>query len=99
MKAAVLGVAQTQVNPAAGFTLETGLRSLLRQDPEVIVVGEVRDRPTAETVFQASLTGHLVRPTFHAGSAAGVLGRLADMNIEPYLLRSGLLAIVSQRLA
>lgn len=94
----VPGVAQSQVAPASGFTLETGLRSLLRQDPEVIVVGEIRDPSTAEVAFQASLTGHLVLTTFHAGSAAGVLGRLADMGIEPYLLRSGLLAVVCQRL-
>jgi type II secretory ATPase GspE/PulE/Tfp pilus assembly ATPase PilB-like protein len=94
----VAGVAQTQAKPAAGFTLEVGLRSLLRQDPEVIALGEIRDRPTAELAFQASLTGHLVLTTFHAGSAAGVIGRLADMGIEPYLLRSGLLAIVAQRL-
>jgi type II secretory ATPase GspE/PulE/Tfp pilus assembly ATPase PilB-like protein len=98
IEVAVPGVTQSQVNPSAGFTLETGLRSLLRQDPEVIVVGEIRDRPTAETAFQASLTGHLVLTTFHAGSASGVLGRLADMGIEPYLLRSGVLAVVSQRL-
>ncbi|MDR3637049.1 MAG: GspE/PulE family protein [Isosphaeraceae bacterium] len=98
IEAAVPGVSQSQVNPTAGFTLEAGLRSLLRQDPEVIVVGEIRDRHTAETAFQASLTGHLVLTTFHAGSAAGVLGRLADMGIEPYLLRSGLLAVISQRL-
>ncbi len=98
IEVAVPGVTQSQVNPAAGFDLETGLRSLLRQDPEVIVVGEVRDRPTAEVAFQASLTGHLVLSTFHAGSASGAIGRLADMGIEPYLLRSGLLAVVSQRL-
>lgn len=98
IESAVPGVSQSQVNPTAGFTLETGLRSLLRQDPEVIAVGEIRDRATAETAFQASLTGHLVLTTFHAGSASGVLGRLADMEIEPYLLRSGLLAVISQRL-
>ena len=98
IEGAVAGVSQSQVNLAAGFDLATGLRSLLRQDPEVIVVGEVRDRTTAEIAFQASLTGHLVLTTFHAGSAAGALGRLADMGIEPYLLRSGILAVVSQRL-
>ena len=76
IEVAVPGVAQSQVNPGAGFTLEVGLRSLLRQDPEVIAVGEIRDRPTAEVAFQASLTGHLVLSTFHAGSAAGVVGRL-----------------------
>jgi general secretion pathway protein E len=98
IEVAVEGVTQSQVNPSAGFDLSTGLRSLLRQDPEVIVVGEVRDRSTAEVAFQASLTGHLVLTTFHAGSAAGAIGRLSDMGIEPYLLRSGLLAVVSQRL-
>ena len=95
----VPGVAQSQVNPAAGFDLATGLRFLLRQDPEVIMVGEIRDRETAEVAFQAALTGHLVLSSFHAGSAAGAISRLADMGIEPYLLRSGVLAIVSQRLA
>jgi len=95
----VPGVAQSQVNPQAGFTMETGLRSLLRQDPEVIMVGEIRDRPTAETVFQASLTGHLVLSTFHAGNSAQAVSRLGDMGIEPYQLRSGILGIVSQRLA
>lgn len=94
----VPGVAQSQVNPAAGFDMPTGLRSLLRQDPEVMMVGEIRDRETAETVFQASLTGHLVLTTFHAGSAAQAVNRLSDMGIEPYLLRSGVQAILCQRL-
>ncbi len=98
IEVAVPGVAQSQVNPGAGFTLELGLRSLLRQDPEVIAVGEIRDRSTAEVVFQASLTGHLILSTFHAGSASGVISRLSDMGIEPYLLRSGILAVVAQRL-
>ena len=98
IEVAVPGVAQSQVNPAAGFTLEVGLRSILRQDPEVIAVGEIRDRATAEVAFQASLTGHLVLSTFHAGSAAAVVGRLSDMGIEPYLLRSGILAVIAQRL-
>ncbi len=92
------GVAQSQIAEAAGFDFATGLRSLMRQDPEVIMVGEVRDRTTAETAFQAALTGHLVITTFHAGSAAGAISRLSDMGIEPYLLRSGILAILSQRL-
>lgn len=95
---AVPGVAQTQVNAAADFDLAAGLRFLLRQDPEVILLGEIRDQPTAETVFQASLTGHLVLTSFHAPSAAGAISRLCDMEIAPYLLRSGILAIVSQRL-
>jgi type II secretory ATPase GspE/PulE/Tfp pilus assembly ATPase PilB-like protein len=92
------GVAQTQVNPAAGLTLETGLRSMLRQDPEVIAIGEIRDRATAEVAIQASLTGHLILTTFHAGSACEVIGRLVDMEIEPYMIRSGLIAIIAQRL-
>jgi len=98
IEVAVEGVTQSQVNAPAGFGLEVGLRSLMRQDPEVIAVGEIRDRSTAEVAFQASLTGHLVLTTFHAGSASGAIGRLADMGIEPYLIRSGLLAVVSQRL-
>jgi type II secretory ATPase GspE/PulE/Tfp pilus assembly ATPase PilB-like protein len=98
IEVAVSGVSQSQVNPASGFTLESGLRSMMRQDPEVIAVGEIRDRPTAEVAFQAALTGHLVMTTFHAGSASGALGRLCDMGIEPYLLRSGILLVVFQRL-
>ena len=92
------GVAQSQLNPGAGFDYATGLRSLMRQDPEAIMVGEIRDHETAETVLQASLTGHLVLTTFHAGSGTEAIGRLADMGIEPHLLRSGLVAILSQRL-
>ncbi len=98
IEAVIPGVSQSQVNTAAGFDLPTGLRSLMRQDPEVIMVGEIRDQVTAEIVFQAALTGHLVLTTFHAGSAAGVISRLSEMGIEPYLLRSGLLAVVCQRL-
>lgn len=98
IEAVVPGVAQSQVKPVAGFDYETGLKSLLRQDPEVILVGEIRDPGTAEIVFQASLTGHLVLSTFHAGSAAEAVGRLLDMGVEPYQLRSGLLAVLNQRL-
>ena len=98
IEVAVPGVAQSQVNAAAGLDLATGLRFLMRQDPEVIMVGEIRDRATAEAAMQASLTGHLLLSTFHAGSAVETLGRLLDMGIEPYVLRSGLLAIVCQRL-
>jgi type II secretory ATPase GspE/PulE/Tfp pilus assembly ATPase PilB-like protein len=94
----VPGVAQSQINPAVGFDLAAGLRSMLRQDPEVIAVGEIRDLATAEVAFQASLTGHLVLCTFHAGSAAAVIGRLAEMGIEPYVMSSGIRAIVCQRL-
>lgn len=91
-------VAQSQIKPAAGFTFATGLRSLMRQDPEVILVGEIRDRETAEVAFQAALTGQLLLSSFHSGSAAGAITRLSDMGIESYLLRSGLRAIICQRL-
>lgn len=98
IEVAVPGVAQSQVNPVVQLDLATGLRFLMRQDPEVIMVGEIRDRATAEAAFQASLTGHLLLSTFHAGSAAEAISRLSDMGIEPYLLRSGVLAILTQRL-
>jgi general secretion pathway protein E len=98
IEAVVPGVAQAQVNPAAGLTLESGLKSLLRQDPEVIAIGEIRDKATAEIALQAALTGHLILTTFHAGSACEVIGRLLDMGIEPYVVRSGLRAVVAQRL-
>ena len=95
---AVEGVAQTQVNPAAGLDLAAGVRALMRHDPEVILIGEIRDPPTAEAAMQAGLTGQLVLSAFHAGSAAETIGRLLDMGIEPYILRSGLLGVLSQRL-
>jgi type II secretory ATPase GspE/PulE/Tfp pilus assembly ATPase PilB-like protein len=95
---AIPAVSQSQINEQAGFSLATALRSVLRQDPEVIMVGEIRDRATAEAALQASLTGQLVLSSFHAGSAAAAVRRLLDMGIEPYALRSGLLAIVFQRL-
>lgn len=91
-------VAQSQVNLQAGFDYASGLKAILRQDPEVILVGEIRDAETADVVFQASLTGHLVITTFHAGSAAEAISRLLDMSLEPYQLRSGLLAVLNQRL-
>ena len=94
----VEGVAQSQVNVAAGFDLKTGLRSLMRQDPEVIIVGEIRDRDTAEFAIQASLTGQLLLATFHADTAATAVTRLIEMQIEPFLVRSGLIAVVNQRL-
>ncbi len=98
IEVAVEGVAQSQVDSRAGLDLAGGLRFLMRQDPEVIMVGEIRDFATADTALQASLTGHLMLSTFHAGSAAETVGRLLDMGIEPYVLRSGLLAILNQRL-
>lgn len=92
------GVSQSQVNTAAGFDLPTGLRSLLRQDPEVIMVGEIRDPLSAEIAIQASLTGQLMLTSFHADSAVVAVSRLLDMGIEPYLLRSGVIGICCQRL-
>ena len=98
VEVAIAGAAQTQVNARAGFDLAAGLRSLLRQDPEVILVGEMRDPATAGIALQASLTGQLVLTTFHAGSACAAISRLLDMGLEPYILRSGILAVISQRL-
>jgi len=92
------GAAQSAMQPHLGFDYATALKSLMRQDPEVIMVGEIRDRETATTVFQASLTGHLVLSTFHAGRSVEAIGRLLDMGIEPYVVRSGLLGILTQRL-
>jgi type II secretory ATPase GspE/PulE/Tfp pilus assembly ATPase PilB-like protein len=92
------GVSQSQAKPGGVFDFARGLRSLLRQDPEVIVIGEVRDRETAEIALQAALTGHLVISTLHAGSACGVIGRLLDMGLEPYLLTSTLKGVLNQRL-
>ena len=98
IESAVAGVAQSQVNAAAGLTLESGLRALLRQDPEVIAIGEIRDRGTAEIALQGALTGHLIVTTFHAGTACEVIGRLLDLGIEPYAIRSGLRLVLAQRL-
>ncbi|MEM6692939.1 MAG: ATPase, T2SS/T4P/T4SS family [Planctomycetota bacterium] len=92
------GIAQSQVNAPAGFDLHTALRSLLRQDPEVFVVGEVRDPITAQIAFQACLAGQLMLATFHADSVATAITRMIDMGIEPYQMRSGLIGILCQRL-
>lgn len=99
IEVAVEGVAQAQVNPAADFNLAAGLRSLMRQDPEVILVGEIRDRETAAASLQAALTGHLVLTTFHSGSAAGAIGRLMDMDLETFQIRNGISTVLCQRLA
>jgi general secretion pathway protein E len=98
IEALLPGVSQSQVKPEGEFTYQRGLASLMRQDPEVILVGEVRDRETARIAFQASLTGHLVLTSFHSGNAADAVSRFSDMQVEPYVLRSGLLAILAQRL-
>ncbi len=91
-------VNQTQVNPAIGFTFANGLRALLRQDPNIIMVGEIRDSETAALAINAALTGHLVLSTIHTNSAAGAIPRLMDMGVEPFLLVSTLRVIVGQRL-
>lgn len=93
------GINQIQINPDAGLTFATGLRSLLRQDPNIIMVGEIRDKETARLATQASLTGHLVLSTVHTNSAAGALPRLLDMGVEPYLIASTVDIVVGQRLA
>jgi len=89
---------QIQVNPAVGLTFGAGLRSILRQDPNVIMVGEIRDRETADLAVQSALTGHLVLSTLHTNSASGVLPRLLDMNIEPFLIASTVNVVIGQRL-
>jgi len=91
-------ISQTQINPHTGFTFENALRSVLRQDPEVIMVGEIRDAETARTAIQAGLTGHLVISTIHSGTAAGVFTRLLDMGIEPFLIASSVTGVLAQRL-
>jgi len=91
-------VNQTQVNPAIGFTFANGLRALLRQDPNIIMVGEIRDAETASLAINAALTGHLVLSTIHTNSAAGAIPRLMDMGVEPFLLVSTLRMIMGQRL-
>jgi len=91
------GINQVQVNPAAGLTFASGLRSFLRQDPNIIMVGEVRDKETTDLAIQASLTGHLVFSTLHTNNASGALPRLLDMGAEPFLLASSITCIVSQR--
>jgi general secretion pathway protein E len=91
-------VAQMQVNPKRGVTFASGLRSLLRQDPDVILVGEIRDHETAQLAIQASLTGHLVLATLHTNDAPGAISRLQDIGVEPFLISSSVLAVMAQRL-
>jgi len=92
------GINQIQVNADVGLTFAGGLRSILRQDPDVVMVGEIRDKETAELAVQASLTGHLVFSTLHTNSAAGILPRLLDMGIEPFLIASTVRTVIGQRL-
>ena len=92
------GIGQTQVNERIGMTFARALRSILRQDPDVIMIGEIRDLETAQIAVQASLTGHLVLATLHTNDAASAVTRLTDMGVEPYLLASSLLGVLAQRL-
>ncbi len=92
------GVGQTQVNTKVDMTFARGLRAILRQDPDVVMVGEIRDLETAEIAVQASLTGHLVLSTLHTNTAIGAVTRLQDMGVEPFLLSSSLLGVMAQRL-
>jgi general secretion pathway protein E len=92
------GIGQTQVNTKVEMTFARGLRAILRQDPDVVMVGEIRDLETAEIAVQASLTGHLVLSTLHTNTAAGAVTRLRDMGVEPFLLSSSLLGVLAQRL-
>ena len=92
------GITQMQVKPAIGLTFATGLRHIVRQDPDIILVGEIRDRETAEIALHAALTGHLVLSTLHTNDAVGAIGRLLDMGVEDFLLSSALVGVLSQRL-
>ena len=92
------GIAQAQVNNKIDFSFARGLKAILRQDPDVVMIGEIRDSETAQIAIQASLTGHLVLSTLHTNSATGAITRLQDMGTEPFLLSSSLLAVLSQRL-
>ncbi|MCS6837284.1 MAG: ATPase, T2SS/T4P/T4SS family, partial [Bdellovibrionaceae bacterium] len=92
------GIGQVQVNPKIGLTFASGLRAFLRQDPEVIMVGEIRDQETAELAIQASLTGHLVFSTLHTNDSAGAFPRLLDVGAEPFLVATSVIAVVAQRL-
>jgi type II secretory ATPase GspE/PulE/Tfp pilus assembly ATPase PilB-like protein len=94
----VAGIGQIQVRPNIGLTFAGGLRSIVRQDPDIIMVGEIRDHETAEIAIHAALTGHLVFSTLHTNDSAGAVTRLLDMGVEPYLVASSLVGVVAQRL-
>ncbi len=95
----VPGVTQGQIQPEVGFTFEKGIRAILRQDPDIIMIGEIRDSQTARIALQAALTGHLVLSTLHTIDAASVIARLMDMGIEPFLITAALTGVLAQRLA
>jgi type IV pilus assembly protein PilB len=94
----IAGVNQVHINPKAGITFASGLRSILRQDPDIVMVGEIRDKETANIAFQASQTGHLVLSTLHTNDAPSAVTRLVDMGLEPYIISAGLSCVVGQRL-
>lgn len=93
------GITQSQVNEKAGFTFENGLRSILRQDPDIVMVGEIRDKPTCKISIESALTGHLVLSTLHTNDASGAITRLLDMGVEFFLINASLTAVLAQRLA
>lgn len=93
------GITQGQIHPVAGFTFEKGIRSVLRQDPDIAMVGEIRDKETAQTAIEAALTGHAVFSTLHTNDAPGAIMRLMDMGIEPFLINAALTGVLAQRLA
>src|SRR5574343_321166 len=92
------GMSQSQVRPDIGYTFASGLRTTLRQDPDIIMVGEIRDKETAQLAIQAALTGHLVLSTLHTNNAMGVIPRLIDMGVDPYLIAPTLVMAMAQRL-
>jgi type IV pilus assembly protein PilB len=98
VEASIAGINQVQVNPKADLTFATALRSILRQDPDIIMIGEIRDGETASIAVQASITGHLVVSTLHTNSSAATVTRLIDMGVEPFLLADSLVGVVAQRL-
>jgi type II secretory ATPase GspE/PulE/Tfp pilus assembly ATPase PilB-like protein len=94
----IFGIGQIQVRPAIGLTFANGLRSIVRQDPDILMVGEIRDQETAEIAIHAALTGHMVFSTLHTNDSAGAITRLLDMGVEPYLAASSIIAVLGQRL-
>lgn len=93
------GITQGQINPEAGFTFAKGIRSILRQDPDILMIGEIRDKETASIAIEAALTGHMVLSTLHANDAPSVIMRLMDMGIEPFLINAAITGVMAQRLA
>ena len=93
------GITQGQIHPAAGFTFEKGIRAILRQDPDIAMIGEIRDKQTAQIAIEAALTGHVVFSTLHTNDAPGAIMRLMDMGIEPFLINAALTGVLAQRLA